>query len=120
MTETVIILPHPPSLSQCFTNVSGKGRAKTRKYEAWEKEAGWTLKAQRPDKFHGPVDITWTFGEAPGEWDMSNCLKALEDLLVNMRVIGNDSTKIIRDFRCKLDPSIDGVKIEIRTFVGEE
>ena len=129
MTETVIILPHPISVNNLYRNVTAAerrknpglpGRVKTRKYTAWCNEAGWEINRQKAKRFDGPVSISYAFGNEDLRYDIDNLFKGINDLLKEMRVIVDDSAYYVKEIHAVLDPSIDGVKVEIRTFLGEE
>lgn len=63
--------------------------SKTAKYEAWIKEAGWTLQAQRPGKINGPYALTIKVSRS-FLGDLDNASKATSDLLQRHGVIEND------------------------------
>jgi crossover junction endodeoxyribonuclease RusA len=85
-------LPLPPSVNALYRNVPGRGRAKTQAYRTWENAAGWEVRAQAPQPIAGPVVMRLTF-----QWpdrrrrDVSNYVKATEDLLVEHKLIEDDS-----------------------------
>lgn len=85
-------LPAPPSVNMLYRNVSGKGRCKTKRYMTWINAAGWMIKEQRPDSIKGWIvlDITVNRPDARKR-DISNTIKAVEDLLVEHRIIEDDS-----------------------------
>ena len=90
-----ITLPFPPSVNAMYANqnyVGRKGRKKSDKYKDWLKAAGWTLNAQRPQKTTGNVSLTILYGENHRKYgrDLSNHVKAIEDLLVKHQVIEDD------------------------------
>lgn len=76
----------PPSTNNLFRNLPGRGRVRSDKYKAWQKEAGWEIKDQLaavarqsrwPDAIGGPFALTiWL----PPGIDLDNC-KAVADLL---------------------------------------
>jgi len=49
----------PPSANQLWTRTR-KGLRKTDRYTLWLAAAGWTAKAQRPDKVTGPYKLMLT------------------------------------------------------------
>ena len=85
----MIKLPMPPSTNSLFRNVAGVGRVQTKTYKRWRKEAGWALKEQKviPVSAAYFLDITV---ERKGRRDISNCIKAIEDLLVRHQVTPDD------------------------------
>jgi crossover junction endodeoxyribonuclease RusA len=84
----VFNLPKPPSVNQLYRNVPRVGRVKTAVYRAWEQEAGWLLRAQRPQPVHGAYRLLALVG--PTRADIGNLEKALSDLLQSCGVIDND------------------------------
>jgi Holliday junction resolvase RusA-like endonuclease len=91
--KTTIELPIPPSTNNLFATYRGR-RIKSREYLAWIKEADLMLLMQRVKPVPSPVSITiritggegWTKGR-----DISNSIKAVEDLLKMAHVIENDN-----------------------------
>jgi len=89
MTLSVTLtLPIPPSVNGLYRNVAGRGRVKTRKYEAWCSAAGWELEIQRAGQIKGPYEAAITLPPVRG--DIDNRAKALLDLLVAHGVTGDD------------------------------
>lgn len=90
-------LPFPVPLSACFTNVKGRGRVPTSRYLAWQNEALWAVKGQRPAKHTGQVSIFVRL-VAPDKRhrDAGNCDKAICDILVKAGVIKDDSNRYVR------------------------
>jgi Holliday junction resolvase RusA-like endonuclease len=88
----ILDLPLAPSANRLWR--SGRGRVyRSSAYEDWRKEAGWELKAQRPGRVEGSVEVTITAGKPDGRRrDLDNIAgKALLDLLVEHQVIADDS-----------------------------
>jgi len=113
MTNHSLTLPWPPSVNKAWCNVPGKGRVKTKAYKSWEEAAGWSLRSQSLAKITSPVTIFYTFGKKSGRFDLSNFIKPIEDLLVSLKVISDDNSKVIRDFHVSHNPNIDGVQVSI-------
>lgn len=94
MTETTTVqtfrLTIPPSANNCFINVGGRGRIRSRKYTAWATTAGWELRTQRPRKIAGPVRIGIVMARPNARSDIDNRIKPLLDLLVAHAVIEDD------------------------------
>ncbi len=87
-------LPYPPTVNGLFVEVAGK-RIKTKPYRAWRDAAGWAIKQQQVGKvgksLTGPVALLVECVKPDGRRrDISNLLKACEDLLVEMGVIEDD------------------------------
>jgi crossover junction endodeoxyribonuclease RusA len=92
-----IELPFPVPLSACFTNAPGRGRVPTARYKAWQEEALWMIKAQRPVPMTGQVSIFIRL-VAPDKRhrDAGNCDKACVDILVKAGLIKDDSNRYVR------------------------
>ena len=117
----VITLPFPPSTNNLFINTS-RGRIRSSKYDEWAVEAGWELKRQRPAKAIGPVSLTFEFqaGKDKRKRDITNLLKAPEDLLVKYGVIEADDNTIVREISARWSECVEGVKISITPIAGED
>jgi Holliday junction resolvase RusA-like endonuclease len=115
---TVVTLPMPPSTNNMFINGS-RGRFRSQKYEEWILEAGWELKRQRPSKCLGPVSLSFEFEEVNGKRkrDISNLIKAPEDLLVKHGVIEADDQFIVRSITVSWSREVHGVRITIEPVV---
>jgi Holliday junction resolvase RusA-like endonuclease len=94
---TMIVLPMPPSSNTMFVNGS-RGRFRSQKYDEWIIEAGWELLRQRPRKIVGPVNLKFEFeeGRSKRKFDITNRIKAPEDLLVKHGIIEADDHTIVR------------------------
>jgi Holliday junction resolvase RusA-like endonuclease len=86
----MIRLPVPPSTNHLFLNVKGKGRIVAPHYAKWRTEAGWMLKAAKPQPFGKMHVQLGIFIPEKTRGDLSNRIKALEDLLVTHGVIDDD------------------------------
>lgn len=89
MTDPILIdLPLGPSVNNMYPTIRGR-RMKSRGYKAWLDAAGWELKAQKPGRVEGPYRLVLRLPmELPS--DISNHLKAVEDLLVTHRITPDD------------------------------
>ncbi len=85
-----IVLPMPPSTNRLFANVARKGRVRSRVYSDWSTEAGWALKQQPRHSFPGDVELSMRFGPRDRRSDVTNRIKAAEDLLVEHGIIADD------------------------------
>lgn len=87
------VIPSPPSVNGLFANVPGRGRVRSKGYRIWRNAAGWALKtegtqARSWETIAGPVEVRIVNGSQ--RLDGDNSAKAILDLLVDMRVIGDD------------------------------
>jgi crossover junction endodeoxyribonuclease RusA len=88
-----IELPWPPTVNHLYINLRhGKGRAKSPQYKLWQEKAGWAVKEQRPGKISGTYSLS-LYCHRPDrrKRDIGNLIKAIEDLLVELQVIPDDS-----------------------------
>jgi Holliday junction resolvase RusA-like endonuclease len=90
-----IRLPFPPSTNNLFVNVSGRGRAPSREYEQWKANAGWELKAQRPQLFPVRAIVLIDLDDSR-KGDADNRAKPVLDLLVEYGVLAGDSKKHVK------------------------
>lgn len=83
-------LPYPVSCN-AMLNRTPTGMRRSDSYTAWLIEAGWEAKRQRPGKIKGPYKLA-IHAVRPDRRrrDLSNLLKATEDLLQSLGIIEND------------------------------
>lgn len=91
-------LPFPPSTNTLFRNAGNRdgttlrGRIRTKKYLAWIDEASKEAMAQRQNAIKGHVKLHIALDRPDKrKRDLSNYIKAPEDLLVSMGLIEDDS-----------------------------
>jgi len=90
--EQTFLLPFPPSVNNLFSHNKTTGkRFISDGYKKWRNEAGWSLKAQNPQKMKGPVRVR-IIAVRPDKRrrDIDNITKAINDLLVAFEVIEDD------------------------------
>jgi Holliday junction resolvase RusA-like endonuclease len=80
-------LPIPPSANNLFPGQVK--RVKSTEYKAWLDAAGWEIKAQKPQPVTGPYSLRLMLPHAM-QGDVSNRLKATEDLLVKHALTADD------------------------------
>lgn len=101
----------PPSLNNLYANVPGRGRVKTKRYRTWRAAAGWDVKAVKAEKLCCPVMLDLTVKKPRGlRSDISNRVKAVEDLLVFMSILEDDSQ--VMEVRARWG-DVPGARIEI-------
>lgn len=88
-------LPYPVSVNSLFVEINGK-RVKTRLYKEWRTEAGWAIRQQQSGAVRKSITghvmvILECVKPDKRKRDASNLLKAVEDLIVEMGVIDDDS-----------------------------
>lgn len=107
----VFSIPIPPSTNNLFRG-AGKLRVKTGDYKAWLTAAGWEIKRQRVQPVAGPVSVTLTVCRPPrGRSDIDNRIKAGLDLLVQQRVLADDSQ--VQEITARWG-MVEGCRVEIR------
>ncbi|MDE2020425.1 MAG: RusA family crossover junction endodeoxyribonuclease [Patescibacteria group bacterium] len=82
-------LPLPPSVNAAYANIPGVGRIASKRLRAWKKEAGWQILIQKPTRVYGPYTLEITLPRKM-RGDISNRIKACEDLLVELSVTPDD------------------------------
>lgn len=85
-------LPPPISTNELFIAFMRNGKAmrvKSQKYVAWRAEAGAMLEKQNPPHVSGYYGMKITV-PAKTRMDLSNSIKAIEDLCVDHKVIIDD------------------------------
>ena len=115
----IVNLPFPVSTNALFSN--GKsGRFRSQRYVDWHLEAGYALMVQRPAKTKGPVmlDCLVQHPKDARKRDITNLIKAPEDLLVEHGVIEADDHTIVREVRLAWSKEVEGIQIRI-VAVGE-
>lgn len=118
--EVVINLPMPPTTNNLFTG-TGIRRHRSSEYNAWIKEAGWRLAAQRPPLTDGKVSILIEIEEPKTArlQDCANREKAPVDLLVKHGVIRGDDQRYVREVTTRWVSGIEGVRVTIRPLASE-
>lgn len=85
----------PPSANNMFVNLKGGGRAKSAAYKAWTEDARYRVitawrAAGKPTWPKAPMQIHFRLGLEGRKRDASNCIKALEDVLVRELPVPDD------------------------------
>lgn len=89
-SEFELTLPLPPSTNNLFKTVQHGGRAKAGSYRDWIKTAGWNIEQLQIAPLRGRYELTIMLPAAM-RGDISNRIKAVEDLLVAHRLTDDDS-----------------------------
>lgn len=93
-----INLPKPISTNRLYKNKRA-GRACTEEYNTWKWHAKAMIQDQKPiQKPNGPVRVLYAVGEVGLRKDMDwdNCVKCLQDALVDNGILADDNRNIIR------------------------
>lgn len=114
--KTVLTLPFPPTTNHLFSGGAGHGRRfVSKEYAAWREHAGIELRRQRPYPVKGMVILSFEFQEKDRrKRDVTNFIKAPEDLLVHYGLIEADDSSVVREVRAKWSAEVEGVRITIQ------
>lgn len=100
--EARITLSWPPSVNNLYIS-AGRKRVRSPGYRKWQEEAGWLLKAAKPQKFDGPVKIILDLCPPDRRrFDADNKNKAILDLLVSHGVIAGDDSRYVRSVTARV------------------
>lgn len=83
-------LPMAPSVNSLW-RISGKRMYRTKKYKDWLEEAGWMVRHQTKEMIDGEYALHIRALRSNKRRDLDNLLKATSDLLVELRVVEDDS-----------------------------
>jgi crossover junction endodeoxyribonuclease RusA len=104
-----LILTFPPTINTMYPGI--KQRHKSAKYVAWIKEATIALNKQKTGQIDKPIRISYKYGRPDKrKRDLSNLIKAVEDLLVSYGILEDDS--LIHAFSTEW-ADVVGVELEI-------
>lgn len=104
----------PPSVNSLYRNVPGRGRVKTTKYKDWLVAAGALIQAQLKSnqRIDGPYAFNMRVARPDKRRrDLSNLLKSMEDLLVALGIVADDSQCQYIEAQWVNDQSFEGVKV---------
>lgn len=107
----VLSLPIPPSVNALWTNIPGKGRARSESYNQWREAAGWELRALRPTPVPGSVAIMIRAGLVNTRRDLDNLGKPLLDLLTEHRIIEDDAH--VADLHLHWDRTVPSGRVQL-------
>lgn len=81
----------PPSTNGLFANVAGKGRVRSKRYREWANAAGWDMNGK--GTIPGPYSLSLILSRKKRRkgQDLSNLVKAIEDLMVTHKIVEDDS-----------------------------
>jgi len=104
----------PPSVNSLYRNVPGRGRVKTARYKEWLSAAGAIIQAQLKsnERIEGPYAFSMRVARPDKRRrDLSNLLKSMEDLLVALGIVVDDSQCQRIEAQWIADQSFEGVKV---------
>ena len=113
--STVIVLGSIPPSSNNMFPARGTRRFLSAEYKAWREASGFELIGQRPKSVKGLVELLFQFGlpRSGRRIDVSNRVKACEDLLVSHAVIEGDDQRFVRRIIAEWSEDLPGVIITI-------
>lgn len=121
-----IVLPLPPSTNNLYANVRGVGRLKTKAHKAWINEAGYApiAGAWRRLTEEAGNGIPWqliitAYGLRKGR-DVSNCIKAVEDLVCAMTGLEDCNTVEVIARKSADRQDRPCIVVWVATLIGEE
>ena len=91
MTITIQTAHIPPSVNECYANVAGKGRVRTKRYKLWSQASGWDFNGKGAIK--GPFSCVITIDRSARHRasDIDNRIKPTMDMLQAHGIIENDN-----------------------------
>jgi Holliday junction resolvase RusA-like endonuclease len=115
-TEAVKIwVPVPPSVNGLFANSAKGGRHRSKSYEKWRALAMQEVMAQRPRRVAGKVRLSIRVERQSILADVTNRIKAAEDVLVTMQIIEDD--KLVESCYIEWADDLDGCEIVVTPFI---
>ena len=108
----------PPPLSSLTANKAKVGRVSSERARGWRNAMGWELKTQRPKPIRGQVDVRVSMGPPRKGADIDNRLKALLDLLVEHKLIEDDSWPIVRSVSAEWSEGVKGCVVAVFPVAG--
>ena len=107
-----------PSTNGLFAG-NGKRRYKTKEYAAWIEEAGYALNRQKPEPIQGKVRLLIEVAEPNTliRQDVTNRIKATEDILVRHGIIEGDDQRYVRSVTAEWSRHINGIRITVSPVV---
>lgn len=115
MAECVsLCIPFPPSANGLFRNVPGQGRVKTEKYKDWLLKAGLIASSQlkRDERIEGPYSLRMrAYRPDNRRRDLSNLMKATEDLIVALGVVEDESLCQLIEVEWASERMFEGIKV---------
>lgn len=82
-------LPIAPTTNNLYANTP-QGRRKTQDYRSWLTQAGWRIRVEKVQPIPGKRWALRIQAAVNHRRDLSNCLKATEDLIVEMNLVSDD------------------------------
>lgn len=111
-------LPKPPSLNNIFSNIPGRGRAKSKSYRTWRTHAALEIMRQGRPTMSGRYELEIRHRRRPA--DLGNLEKAVSDILVHARVVEDDrkAERILMWWDDSLPQGID-CRVHVQPVEGE-
>lgn len=116
--STIINIKHaPPTTNTLYANAAKGGRVKSQRYRTWKVAAGWDIRQAKWSKVNGPVLLDLTVKRTNSRSDISNRIKAMEDLLVDMEVIDDDRN--VMEVRARWG-DVEGCRVKITPIAAKK
>lgn len=104
----------PPSANACFSNVKGKGRVRTKRYNTWIAAAGWDFNGKGKVSGRFACVITIDRSKRRSNADIDNRIKPTLDLLQKHGLIEDD--KLCESVTCKWGEADGGMSVLIEPY----
>lgn len=100
-----VVLPMPPSVNACYSNVNRIGRVKTKDYKLWQEQAQWVMNTYRlqGQLLKPPYAINFRLGKVALNSDIDNRIKAAQDFLKANKIIVDDNIGLLWEISAKRD-----------------
>jgi crossover junction endodeoxyribonuclease RusA len=108
----------PPSVNECFANVAGKGRVRTKRYAQWAKAAGWDFNGKGTILGAFSCIITIDHSRRHVLSDIDNRIKPTLDLLQTHGIVTNDN--LCEEVTARWGDAKGGMTVEVRSFLPQE
>lgn len=112
-------LPWPPTANTMWRHTRGRNKAYlSERYTKWRDEAGKELIRQKARPVKGPVSVTIILRSPNRQaWDVDNRIKPVLDLLVEMMVLPDDNSQVVREILVHADHD-ESIAIGARVFLS--
>lgn len=102
----------PPSVNHLFTNVPGRGRVPSKHYLAWRKAAGWDYNGVGSVSGRYSMVITLDQTKVRKNSDITNRIKAVEDMCVIHQIVEDDS--LCQELTIRYGQCPKSLRVEVR------
>lgn len=111
----VVDMPFPVSVNSLFGQAPGQQRYPSQAYKDWQAQTEWKLLQSKPGRVPGPVHLLFEFEEKDKrQRDVTNYIKAPEDMLVRLNIIDGDHSAVVREITARWSKDVSGARVTIR------